>query len=52
MNKLDELRDILNEYGHIFQNISELETNSKLFISTTIDMHNLKQSILHSEEII
>jgi cob(I)alamin adenosyltransferase len=30
--------------------ISELETNLELRISTTVDMHNLKQSILHSEE--
>ena len=30
--------------------VNELETNFKLFISTTIDMHNLKQSIVDSEQ--
>ena len=28
MNKLDELRDVLNEYSHIFQNISKHENNA------------------------
>ena len=30
--------------------INDLDADLKLFISTIIDMHSLKQSILHSEE--
>ena len=40
MNKLDELRDILNEYGHIFQNISELETNAYPSMDVSLDLIN------------
>lgn len=40
MNKLDELRDILNEYGHIFQNISELETNAYPCMDVSLDLIN------------
>ena len=42
------------EVDNLASRINDLETNLKLFISTTVDIHktsyNLKQSILESEE--
>ena len=40
MNKLDELRDVLNEYSHIFQNISKHENNAYPCMDVSLDLIN------------
>ena len=40
MNKLDELQNLLSEYEHLFQNISEHETDANPCMDVSLDLIN------------